>query len=223
MKRAMPGGAVVLPLVFLLILTAGCSEEECALCPECPSCTLAVSFEIEPIFDACVLDGYPTSAMKDGRGDLILSNSLLIVKNNESPINEYNVETRGIMEFDITPITGTLEEAYLELVTDGQEYMPRNVSLVLCNYIGNGTFKIFDFNIGQPVDTVLYDLEWTVVFDVADALRAHIAAGDTCAGFNVRINPPTSQQTGAPAVLFRSTYADPRPRIYGTQQVIVEP
>ena len=191
---------------FFLIIALGCGEEECALCPEvptCPACTLAVPFAIEPVFDACVKDG--GTYTKDGLGDWALSNSKLIIGNNMSPIRDYNYETRGIMEFDITSITGTLEEAHLELVLDGFENQPHGVSLVLCNYIGNASFKIFDFNLGQPVDTVTFNYEWEVSFDITETLRAHIAAGDTCAGFNLRVSPPTNVASAVPSVIFRST------------------
>jgi hypothetical protein len=218
-------GAVLTALFLEVFMAAGCGEDGCpvcATCLECPACTLVTSIEIEPAVDGIIYDGGEGRA-KDSVADWIVPNTKLLVKNNMSSYPEHNIEVRSIMEFDITSISGTVDEASLELVRDGWENSPDQVILVLRSYPGDMEFKMNDYNRGFPVDTMYYDLGWVVTFDVSDAIRSHIAAGDTCVGFTLRIDPPTNFQTNEPAVVFRSISAGPPPRIKVTQSEIIEP
>ena len=95
--------------------------------------------------------------------------------------------------------------------------------LVLRSYPGNMEFGMNDYNRGYPVDTLDYNLEWVVTFDVSDAIRAHVAAGDACVGFTIRMDPPTNVQINEPAVIFRSLSAGPPATLKITQTNIIEP
>lgn len=222
--HTMRAGAVLTSLLLVMLMAAGCGEDDCPVCmtcPVCPACTLVTSIEIEATVDGIIYDGGEGRA-KDSVADWIVPNTKLLVKNNMSSYPEHNIEVRSIMEFDIASITGTVDEASLELVRDGWENTPDQVLLVLRSYPGDMEFKINDYNRGFPVDTIHYDLGWVVTFDVSDAIRSHIAEGDTCVGFALRIDPPTNVQTNEPAVFFRSISAGPPPRIKVTQSKIIE-
>jgi hypothetical protein len=209
-------------------IAAGCSDDGCPVCQQCPACTLVTSFDLEPVVDGHAVDGYRYQQiyhLKDGVPDYVYPSSKLIVKNNASSRDEYNTEYRSFMEFDVTAVTGSVVAASLELVMDAFTGNPFPVPLFCYAYRADGACTLGDFGKGGTfaVDSVSYNREWVVTFDVSNALRMHVTAGDTCVGFNIRIDPPTMIETEGPGIVFRSIEAGPPARLTITQSTVVEP
>ena len=209
--------------LLLACLVASCEEDcpQCVspTCPVCPSCTTLATVVIEPAAEAYIVDGGRynyTIYHKDGVGDFIHTHEQIHVSNNASS-NEYvNIERRGIVEFHVGEILAPPDTAFLEFVVDGclnPMYLP--CGLALHHYKGDGAIDMNDFLRGRTtvVDTVVYNREWTVSFDVTEAVAGHLAAGDTCVGFNLRMVPETLIDTGGTVVVFRFTETGPPPRL----------
>jgi len=156
---------------------------------------------IEPAVDAYIADGgryQNTIYLKDGVGDFIYEHQQILVSNNASPDEYVNIERRGIAEFPLGAVEALPDSAVLELVVDGcanPMYLPCGLSLH--HYRGDGLIDMNDFLRGRltVVDTVEYDRGWTVAYDVTSAVADHVAAGDTCIGFNLRMVPATLIET----------------------------
>jgi hypothetical protein len=211
-------------LSAVMVVTCGCGDDECAVCPVCPACTLLTTFDLEPVVDGYAVDGYRyqhTYHPKDEFPDYFYPNSMLLVKDNTSTLDEYNTEYRSFMEFDVAAVTGSVVAASLALVTDAFTGSSFPVTLICHTYAGDGECTIKDFSrCAFGADTVTYNREWVVTFDVSDALRTRIAAGDACAGFTIQIEPPTLVEIEGPGIVFRSIEAGPPARLTVTQSTV---
>ena len=217
-------GRVGAAALLMLSLSIAACDDECArcvdpVCPACPACTALATVVFEPVVDAYIEDGGRfnlTSYPKDGVGDRIYRYEHIVVSNNASQNGYYNLESRGVVEFMIHDVTAAPDTALLEFIVQtivNPSYLP--TGLALHHYKGDGAIDKNDFLRGRlaVVDTVVFDRDWIVSFDVTEAIRERFAAGDTCAGFNIRMVPETLIDTGGVEAHFRGLSTGPPPRL----------
>jgi hypothetical protein len=140
--------------------------------------------------DGSVRDGH---TIEDG----VLDNSVVQV------LNVPTFEDRGIIEFDISSLSGPISAAKLKLSVFASNG-PYPFTIDAFAYQGDGVLAADDWDRGSLFTAFEYIGEPAVTLDVTVPLQDLISAGATFAGFNFRFSVPSSIDLNGPFVAFNS-------------------
>lgn len=152
-----------------------------------------------PMVDGTVRDGLDSP--KDGVADDIIDGSIVQVLDVERPSMPF--EDRGIIEFDVSTLSGTITSANLDLNVFGSNG-PYPFKVDVFTYSGDGILSLNDFNAGTPFYTFEYSGESTVQLDVTPFIKSIVDSGDPYAGFNFQFAEPSPIPMNGPFVAFNS-------------------
>ena len=150
---------------------------------------------IPPTVDGSVRDALPSGG--DGIPDNVIGNS--IVQAAHSPI----FEDRGILEFDISSLSGPVPTIMLQLNRFGANG-PFPFTVDVFTYAGDGLMTLADFNAGTLFTSFDYSGEPVVILDVTLPIANLVASSESFAGFNLQFAVPSAIQTNGPFVAFNS-------------------
>jgi hypothetical protein len=156
---------------------------------------IPIVISLTPVADGSVRDG---RTIEDG----VLDNSVVQVLN--VPV----FEDRGIIEFDISSLSGPIWEAKLKLSVYASNG-PYPFTIGATAYQGDGVLAANDWNLGRLFTSFQYSGEPAVTLDVTAPLQALISSGATFAGFNFRFSVPSSIDLNGPFVAFNSREYEP--------------
>src|SRR5262249_49111743 len=139
------------------------------------------------------INGFATDfSPQDGFGDL--NNPILVSVSNNFPVNK---QDRGIIEFNISPLSGAVSSASLRLlITDNNVPVPGAV-LAVFGYTGNGALSNSDYEISASsigsFNVVVFQAG-SISVDVTNFINAQIALNDPAhfAGFRIVWNSAPS-------------------------------
>jgi hypothetical protein len=113
------------------------------------------------------------------------------------------MEDRGIIEFDISGLSGPVFKSVLRLEVYAATG-PYPFSIDVFAYSGDGVLAIDDWNRGTLLTSFQYAGEEIVLLDVTSAIRSLVASGASYAGFNFQFSVPSQIPLNGPFVAFRS-------------------
>ncbi|MDD4250280.1 MAG: beta-propeller fold lactonase family protein, partial [Methanosarcina sp.] len=181
-----------------------------------PSVTKNVQ-SVLPAVDGSIRDGLDSS--KDGIADDIIDNSvvqLLDVERGDMPF-----EDRGIIEFDISKISGSVTNATLNLsVFSSNGPYPFKVDIF--TYTGDGNLDLDDFNSGTHYSTFEYYGEETVQLDVTEFVENMVSSGAKYAAFNFQYVEPSAIPMNGPFVAFSSLEYPPAAKLTIVSEIFNE-
>jgi len=152
-----------------------------------------------PVVDGVVRDGLHSP--KDGIADVIMANSVVQVLDVER--DSLPFEDRGILEFDVSTLSGPITSATLDLsVFSSNGPYPFKVDVF--TYTGDGILSLNDFNSGTLFHTFEYSGDETVQLDVTPFIKSIVSSGDQYAGFNLQFAEPSTIPMNGPFVAFNS-------------------
>jgi hypothetical protein len=117
-------------------------------------------------------------------------------------------EDRGIIEFDISNLSGPVSNAKLKLSVFAS-MGPFPFAIGAFTYPGDGVLLVDDWDRGTLFTTFQYAGETTVTLDVTSVLQPLVASGVAFAGFNFRFLVPSSISLNGPFVAFNSIEIGP--------------
>ena len=140
------------------------------------------SIVLNPVADGLVRD--TVSGIKDGVPDTAIDDSVI------QALDLPNFEDRGIAEFNISALPGTINSARFEFTVHGANGpFPFEVDLFGYSTTANGLVELNDWASGSLLNTFGYTGDQTIVsLDVATFLHGRVSAGDAHVGFSP--NPP---------------------------------
>lgn len=150
---------------------------------------------IAPTVDGSVLDGL--FGPKDGIPDRVGDGSVVQI------LDVPRFEDRGIIEFDISTVSGSITRVELVLSVFGT-MGPFPFTVDVFTYTGDGSLSLNDFSAGSFFTSFQYSGEATVTLDVTPFIRALAASGGGFAGFNFQFAVPSAIQSNGPFVAFSS-------------------
>jgi hypothetical protein len=118
------------------------------------------------------------------------------------------LEDRGIIEFDISKLSGRIKGAKLNLKVFASTG-PYPFAVNVYAYPGDGLLSTSDWDRGTLLTTFSYAGQTSVTLEVTAALRALVASGATFAGFNFRFAVPSPISLNGPFVAFNSNEYGP--------------
>lgn len=133
-----------------------------------------MALTISPSVDATIFDG--AQGILDGIGDYINAGG------NPQAVKMSTMESRAILEYDLSPITQPITSAFLTLPVQFT-LGPYPFTLQLYSYDANGTLTFSDYGAGSPYASKKYSGDSFVTFDVTPLLKA---TSSEFLGFNVR-------------------------------------
>ena len=161
--------------------------------------TASAGHIVLPVVDGVVRDGLDSP--KDGIADVIMANVVVQVLDVERDIMPF--EDRGILEFDLSTLSGPITSATLDLnVFSSNGPYPFNVDVF--TYTGDGILSLNDFNVGTLFHTFGYSGEKTVQLDATPFIKTIVSSGDQYAGFNLQFAEPSTIPMNGPFVAFNS-------------------
>ena len=125
--------------------------------------------------------------------------------------NVANFEDRGVIEFDLHGITGSLVRATLILRVYGSNG-PYPFRLDVFGYPGNGRLDVADWSRGTRVMHLPFAGDSLLRLDVTASVRSLLSAGAGFAGFSFRAEHSDATLNG-PFVAFRSMEYPPAGRL----------
>jgi hypothetical protein len=117
-------------------------------------------------------------------------------------------EDRGVIEFDISGISGHLTRAKLNLSVYASNG-PYPFTINVFAYPGDGVLSSSDWDTGTLITTFKYAGATSVMLDVKAALRALARSGATFAGFRFEFAVPSSISLNGPFIAFNSNEYGP--------------
>ena len=154
---------------------------------------------LSPVVDGVVRDGLYSP--KDGIADVIMANVVVQVLDVERESLPF--EDKGILEFDVSTLSGPIISATLDLsVYSSNGPYPFNVDVF--TYTGDGILSLNDFNTGTLFHTFEYSGDETVQLDVTPFIKSIVSSGDQYVGFNFQFAEPSTIPMNGPFVAFNS-------------------
>ena len=117
-------------------------------------------------------------------------------------------EDRGIIEFNISNLSGPVSKAKLRLRVYASTG-PFPFAIGVFAYPGDGVLSVEDWGRGSMFTSFQYAGEATVTLDVTAPLQTLVASGATFAGFNFRFSVPSPITLNGPSVGFNSVEYGP--------------
>jgi len=161
-----------------------------------------------PVVDGSVRDGLYSA--KDGIADVTMDNSVVQILDVER--DSLPFEDRGIIEFDISTISGPVTNATLDLSTFSSNG-PYPFNIDVFTYAGDGNLDLNDFNAGTLYHTFEYSGENTVQLDVTSFLQSIVSSGEQYAAFNLQFAEPSTISLNGPYVAFNSLEYTPAAKL----------
>lgn len=161
-----------------------------------------------PVADGVVRDGLYSP--KDGIGDDVMERVVVQVLDVER--DSLSFEDRGIIEFYVSEVSGSITNATLELsVFSSNGPYPFNIDVF--TYAGDGILSLNDFNAGTLYRTFEYSGENTVQLDVTSFLQSIVSSGEQYAAFNFQFAEPSTIPLNGPYVAFNSLEYPPAAKL----------
>ena len=156
-----------------------------------------------PTVDGSIRDGLDP---KDGIADYTMDNSVV------QTLNVTQFEDRGIIEFDISKISGPITNATLNLSVFASNG-PYPLKVGVFTYSGDGKLTLDDFNSGTLFHTFEYRGEKTIQLDVTTFLKSMVSSGAKYAAFNFRCLELSTIPMNGPFVAFNSLEYPPAAKL----------
>ena len=159
---------------------------------------------ITPTVDGTVRDGLDMP--KDGVADRVIDQSIVQILDIQRPVQPF--EDRGVIEFDISTFTGSLQRARLQLRVFSSNG-PFPLWIDLYTHVGDGVLSLGDFSAGTLSASFSYSGETSVELDVTSFLLDLRASGDPLAGFTFRAADASFIPLNGPFIAFGSLDFEP--------------
>ena len=165
------------------------------------------SIVLDPVADGLVRD--TVSGIKDGVPDLAIDDSVI------QALDLPNFEDRGIAEFNISALPGTINSARFEFTAHGANGpFPFEVDLFGYSTTANGLVELNDWASGSLLNTFAYSGDQaTVSLDVATFLQGRVASGDIHVGFRLEFANPSNIIQDGPFLSIKSIEFPPAPTL----------
>lgn len=160
----------------------------------------AQALVLPPTTDGTIWDGVIFDVglvAKDGVPDQVDGTQSAQAFNNEL------VETRGVMEFDVSGVADPVTSAYL-LVTAIDKNGPYPLNMEMHAYEGDGGLGFSDYSAGTLFAPFQYNGQNVLLFDVTSFVQDLKTNGDDFAGFRFHLLDVAPIRTGPPFVAFGS-------------------
>jgi hypothetical protein len=173
---------------------------------------IATAAVITPTVDGTVRDGLDSP--KDGTPDAVLENSIV------QALDVPQFEDRGIIEFDISSLSPSIQRVELTLTIFGSNG-PFPFTIDVFTYAGNGILSLSDFNAGALFTSFEYSGQTTVTLDVTKFIKGLTTSGSMFAGFNFQFAVPSSITLNGPFVAFNSLEFLPAAQLVTIEELVV--
>ncbi len=121
-----------------------------------------------------------------------------------------NFEARGIVEFDISSLSGTIFDATLLLgVFRSLGPFPFDIDVFAYSSTANGSVGLDDWDAGLLLTTFAHNGEGAVSLDVTSFVQGLVAANEDFAGFRFEFSIPSSIPVNGPFIAFNSVEIPP--------------
>lgn len=155
-------------------------------------------------------DGYLVDYWRDGTIDYISETSYVDILNQRvSP--SFSAEEQGILEFDISGLSGPVSSAFLDLdimyslIPSGYP-----ATLGFYSYAGDGAISGSDHGMGTLINLYDYNGEPNIQMDVTAPLQNLVNDNENFMGFNLRMETAPALGVTAPNVITFNSLEYPR-------------
>lgn len=164
--------------------------------------TISIITPAEAVILMPDVDGDITDFEKDGIVDNISQGGSLFILNQAAFGLYGGTEIRGILEFDISGLSGPVSSSVLDLET--YYFLNPNgfpLTLGFYSYTGDGAISGSDYGAGTLIDLYDYNGESNILLDVSVPLQSFIDNGENFMGFNLRMESVPALGTTTPNIL----------------------